>query len=133
MLVKPISAPPVQDSAARVVVVPFGPFSAAQAAQKPMRLNNASVCIYCMTRWCTSERCVAMHAASLWIVCETCDGFDVGCDCMGGVVETSRDGCDEQAFRSLPMTAPVNDDGEFAVYVVAETPRPVVGPWGVER
>lgn len=132
MLVKPISAPPVQDSADRVAV-PFGPFSAAEAAQKPPRLNNASVCIYCMTRWCTSAKCDAMHRASLWIVCEACDGFDVGCDCLGGVVEVARGDLGMQAFRSLPMTAPVNEDGEFAVYVVAETARPVVGPWGVER
>ncbi len=116
MLVEPISAPPVQDSTDRVHV-PFGPFSAAHAAQKPMRLNNASVCIYCMTRWCTSAQCVAMHRASLWIVCETCDGFNVGCHCMGGVVEATQAHVTEQMFRQLPTSAPVNEDGEFAYYV----------------
>ena len=101
MQVKPISAPPVPGSSERLV---FDGSSAAVCASKPARLNNAGVCLFCMTRWCDSARCVALHAESYWIVCEACDGFNAECDmCVGGVVEACAEARASQATRVLPM------------------------------
>ncbi|SUA73667.1 Uncharacterised protein [Nocardia otitidiscaviarum] len=52
----------------------------------PSRLTFAGVCIWCQHRGCTSERCNQRHLASRWLVCPTCDGAGIGCDCTFGMV-----------------------------------------------
>lgn len=102
MPTKPISAPPVARSTGSVDPL----LSALTAANRPARWNNASVCIYCMTRWCAEQHCVDMHSRSVWIVCEKCDGFDVGCSCVGGVVEAYAARLDSEAHRVLSIEPP---------------------------
>ncbi len=78
--------------------------SAASVVLKPLRLNFAQVCLWCGMRWCQSATCIARHDASVWIVCERCDGFAgmVECDiCVNGVVEATAQGLAAQAGRVL--------------------------------
>ncbi|MEM9611614.1 MAG: hypothetical protein AAF962_22590 [Actinomycetota bacterium] len=59
------------------------------------RLNLAGWCNWCSTRWCTSRRCIELHAASQWQVCPSCGGrtmdeADVEClACADGLVEVT--------------------------------------------
>jgi hypothetical protein len=62
---------------------------------KPLRLNFAGYCLWCGERWCSSARCVASHAVSVWMVCPDCDGRMDGvdgitCHCYAGVIEAAR-------------------------------------------
>ncbi|RZU50714.1 hypothetical protein EV385_2494 [Krasilnikovia cinnamomea] len=73
---------------------------------KPLRLNFAQVCLWCGRRWCGAPECVAAHAASTWVVCPACDGFEmIDCLCNGGLVEAGPGLVAAQRGRVLPVTA----------------------------
>lgn len=66
-------------------------FSVPVVRPRPARLTFAGWCIWCLERWCTSEKCIERHAQSTWGVCDECDGqgvreFDI-CGCAYGLVE----------------------------------------------
>jgi hypothetical protein len=57
---------------------------------KPPRLNFAGVCLWCGERDCERRRCVELHAGSVWVVCDECNGFAAGeCTCAHGVMEAT--------------------------------------------
>lgn len=58
----------------------------------PSRLNFAGYCIWCGDRYCTSARCIALHAKSSWIECDRCGGTGEtpdyrNCNCYFGVIQ----------------------------------------------
>jgi hypothetical protein len=78
---------------------------------KPLRLNFAQTCIWCSQRWCESPRCVALHAASRWTICDLCNGTGnpVGaewesCPCAGGLMEANPNAASVELIRA--ETAP---------------------------
>ncbi len=67
-------------------------FSVPVTRPRPARLTFAGWCIWCLERWCTSEKCIDRHARSTWGTCDGCDGtgqleFEP-CGCAYGLMET---------------------------------------------
>lgn len=84
------------------------------AVLRPSRYNFAQVCIGCDTRWCASAECLAWYEASVWQVCERCDGFTyVGmkpCGCFHGLEEATPESAAEASRRVLPDRPPSTDE-----------------------
>ncbi|MEV6661787.1 hypothetical protein [Nocardia fluminea] len=91
---------------------------------RPSRINAVGWCLYCVTRNCTSARCIATHARTEWQVCGKCGGSEYvdghidpdtafrRCDCFGGVIEVD-------AFAEVIELNPVDEDAELAARVCA--------------
>lgn len=83
-----------------VVLVPRT--SPGPVAVKPPRLSFTGQCSYCARFGCRSSACVRRHRASVWAVCDQCEGTGAGpdgfsCFCLWGVVEVPAESAGEVA------------------------------------
>jgi hypothetical protein len=98
------------------------------------QFNWAGVCQGCLRLGCVSEWCVAMHAVTVWMVCQVCTGTgwapdDSRCSCGNGV-EILHQAMPEDVRARLEargITSPYADSSPEPTYYISD-PEPGQGP-----